>query len=306
MSIELYHIVKRFGRQLVLDDVSFKVGVGEIVGFLGPNGAGKSTTMRIITDYLKPDAGEVRICGQSIEEQPLAIRRRLGYLAESNPLYYDMYVREFLYFVAGVYGLPNKRAAVERIIHRTGLEPEAHKKIGQLSKGYKQRVGLAQALIHDPEVLILDEPTSGLDPVQVIEIRNLIRELGKEKTVLFSSHIIQEVNALCDRVVIIQSGKIIVDKPIDELRQRIRTEPCLVLHVGRPIDIGYLQSLEAVHRIEEVRPMHYFIYHSEHTDPQKPIIEWLHRQGGEILQFSKSESDLEAVVRSFLRKGSNN
>jgi len=142
--------------------------------------------------------------------------------------------------------------------------------------------------------------------VQVIEIRNLIRELGKEKTVLFSSHIIQEVNALCDRVVIIQSGKIIVDKPIDELRQRIRTEPCLVLHVGRPIDIGYLQSLEAVHRIEEVRPMHYFIYHSEHTDPQKPIIEWLHRQGVEILQFSKSESDLEAVVRSFLRKGSNN
>jgi len=143
MSIELYHIVKRFGRQLVLDDVSFKVGVGEIVGFLGPNGAGKSTTMRIITDYLKPDAGEVRICGQSIEEQPLAIRRRLGYLAESNPLYYDMYVREFLYFVAGVYGLPNKRAAVERIIHRTGLEPEAHKKIGQLSKGYKQRVGIS-------------------------------------------------------------------------------------------------------------------------------------------------------------------
>ncbi len=306
MSIELRHIVKRFGRQLVLDDVSFTVGKGEIVGFLGPNGAGKSTTMRIITGYLKPDAGEVRVCGQPVEEQPLAIRRRLGYLAESNPLYYDMYVREFLYFIAGVYGLPNKRATVERIIERTGLGPEAHKKIGQLSKGYKQRVGLAQALIHDPEVLILDEPTSGLDPVQVVEIRHLIRELGKEKTVLFSSHIIQEVNALCDRVVIIQSGRIVADQSIHELRKSIHTEPCLILQVSQRIDTGYLEHINSVIRVEEVRPMHYFIYHSEEDDPQKSIIEWLHRQGVEILQLSRSDSDLESIVRTFMQKNSDN
>lgn len=217
MSIDVKGLIKNYGEQIAVNEVSFSVGKGEIVGFLGPNGAGKSTTMKMITGYLEPDKGEIRVCGISSKDQPLEIKKKIGYLPEANPLYYDMYIREYLDFIAGVHGVSNPSKKIEEVIDLTGLRPESAKKIGQLSKGYKQRVGLAAALIHDPEVLILDEPTTGLDPNQIIEIREVIRRLGKDKTVLFSSHILQEVEALCDRVIIINKGRLVADDSISKL-----------------------------------------------------------------------------------------
>ena len=193
MSIEVSHLTKIYGQQKAVNDISFTISKGEIVGFLGPNGAGKSTTMKIITGFLQPDAGEVKVCGIDVTKDPIAVKKKIGYLAELNALYYDMYVREYLGFLAEVHQLENKKEAVEKSIELVGLSPESNKKIGQLSKGYKQRVGLAAALIHDPAILILDEPTTGLDPNQIIEIREVIKSQGKNKTVLFSSHILQEV-----------------------------------------------------------------------------------------------------------------
>ena len=196
MSIEVKSLLKQYGEQKAVNNISFRVNKGEIVGFLGPNGAGKSTTMKILTGYLTATDGEAWVCGIDVNSQPLDAKKKIGYLPELNALYYDMYVREYLGFIAEVHGLPHRKQAVEKAIETVGLKPEANKKIGQLSKGYKQRVGLAAALIHDPEVLILDEPTSGLDPNQIIEIREVIRRQGQQKTVLFSSHILQEVEAI--------------------------------------------------------------------------------------------------------------
>ena len=216
MSISLKNISKKYGQQLALDDVSFDVQKGEILGFIGPNGAGKSTTMKIITGFIPPTSGEVYINGMDAVEHSLETRKIIGYLPEANPLYTDMYVKEYLRYIAGIYGLRKKSGKlVEDIIDRTGLEVESHKKIGALSKGFRQRVGLAQTLIHDPEILILDEPTSGLDPNQIIEIRNLISELGKEKTVMLSTHIMQEVEAICTRAIIINQGRIVADEIMD-------------------------------------------------------------------------------------------
>ncbi|MGN0187810.1 MAG: ATP-binding cassette domain-containing protein [Paludibacteraceae bacterium] len=211
MSLTIEHISKRYGDKQVLNDVSLSLDAGEIVAFLGPNGAGKSTLMKIVTGYTQADAGCVRICGETVSAGNRAVRRLVGYLPEHNPLYLDMYVREYLEFAAGFYTLKNRRERINTVIERTGLTLECHKRIGQLSKGYRQRVGLAQALIHDPQVLILDEPTTGLDPNQLVEIRNLIAEIGKEKTVLFSTHIMQEVQALCKRIVVINRGNIVAD-----------------------------------------------------------------------------------------------
>lgn len=217
MSIVVKNVTKVFDTQYALDDVSFEVKKGEIVGFLGPNGAGKTTMMRIITCLIPPTKGDVSVCGLDIWNDSLELRKRIGYLSEANPLYYDMYVREFLQFIAGIHHLKDSKASVADIIERTGLGPEQHKKIGALSRGYKQRVGIAQALIHNPEVLILDEPTTGLDPNQLIEIRSLIRNYGKDKTVLLSTHIMQEVQAMCDRVVIINKGKLVADTAVADL-----------------------------------------------------------------------------------------
>lgn len=217
MSIVVKNVTKVFDTQYALDDVSFEVKKGEIVGFLGPNGAGKTTMMRIITCLIPPTKGDVSVCGLDIWNDSLELRKRIGYLSEANPLYYDMYVREFLQFIAGIHHLKDSKASVSDIIERTGLGPEQHKKIGALSRGYKQRVGIAQALIHNPEVLILDEPTTGLDPNQLIEIRSLIRNYGKDKTVLLSTHIMQEVQAMCDRVVIINKGKLVADTAVADL-----------------------------------------------------------------------------------------
>lgn len=217
MSIKIEHLLKQYGEQRAVDDISFEIGKGEIVGFLGPNGAGKSTTMKMITGYLQPDAGNIEICGIAVKGESLETKKKIGYLPELNPLYTDMYVREYLGVMAGLHRVDSAKSRIEEVIGLTGLKPESHKEIGQLSKGYKQRVGLAAALLHDPEVLILDEPTTGLDPNQIIEIREVIRNLGSEKTVLFSTHILQEVEALCSRVIIIHKGKIATDAPLNDL-----------------------------------------------------------------------------------------
>ena len=222
--IEIKNITKTFGEQYALDKVSFKVDNGEIVGLLGPNGAGKSTLMKIITCYISPSDGDVTVCGHSIYDDALAVRRHIGYLPEHNPLYTDMYVREYLRFVAGLSGVKNRKERADEMVELVGLTPEAHKKIGQLSKGYRQRVGLAQALIHDPEVLILDEPTTGLDPNQLEFIRTVIRNSGKEKVVLLSTHITQEVDAMCTRAVIINHGRIVADEKMDGLTAKKLTE----------------------------------------------------------------------------------
>lgn len=218
MSIEVSGLGKNYGAQKAVDNLCFSVEKGEIVGFLGPNGAGKSTTMKMITGYLSPDAGLAKVCGIDISLDPIAAKQKIGYLPEANPLYHDMYVREYLDFIAGVHQLNNKKSAIDSVIQLTGLSPESSKKIGQLSKGYKQRVGLAAALIHDPQVLVLDEPTSGLDPNQIIEIRNVIKAQGANKTVLFSSHILQEVTAICDRVIIINKGKMVANDSLANLQ----------------------------------------------------------------------------------------
>lgn len=218
MSIEVTQLTRMYGEQKAVDDISFKLNRGEIVGFLGPNGAGKSTTMKMITGYLQPNKGSTVVCGINVQSDPLSAKRKIGYLPEANPLYYDMYVQEYLDFVADVHGISNKTQKISSIIETVGLMPEKRKKAGQLSKGYKQRVGLAAALLHDPEVLILDEPTTGLDPNQIIEIRDLIRSLGKNKTVLFSTHILQEVEAICDRVIVISKGRLAANGTLHELK----------------------------------------------------------------------------------------
>ncbi len=221
MSITIKNLTKVYGNQKALDNVSLSIGEGEIVGLLGPNGAGKSTMMKILTCFMPPTSGDAEVCGFNIFDNPMEIKRTIGYLSEQNPLYYDMYVREFLTFVAGVHKIEKKRrkARVEEIIELTGLTKEANKKIGTLSKGYKQRVGIAQALIHDPAVLILDEPTTGLDPNQLVEVRNLIKQIGQTKTVLLSTHIMQEVEALCTRVIIINNGRLVADDDTAQLSE---------------------------------------------------------------------------------------
>ena len=216
MSIAVHEVEKRFGEQLALKGVTLRLEKGEVVGLLGPNGAGKSTLMRLVTGYLPPTSGRIEVCGIDVMDQPLETKRRIGYLPEHNPLHEEMYVREYLKFVAGVHGVANRTERVDSVLAEVGLMPEVHKQIGQLSKGYRQRVGLAQALIHDPEVLILDEPTSGLDPNQLVDIRALIRRLGQDRTVILSTHIMQEVEAMCDRVVLIRLGEIVADAPLAE------------------------------------------------------------------------------------------
>lgn len=217
MSLHIEHISKRYGRKLALDNVSLRLETGEIVGFLGPNGAGKSTLMKICTGGIAPDSGMVSVCGIPMDEENLAAKRLIGYLPEHNPLYLDMYVREYLIYISGFYGIRNRKQRIDELIERVGLASECGKRIGQLSKGYRQRVGLAQALAHDPQVLILDEPTTGLDPNQLLEIRALIADIGKEKTVLFSTHIMQEAQALCRRVVVVNHGRIVADGDMAEI-----------------------------------------------------------------------------------------
>ncbi len=249
MSIEVKNLLKEYGEQKAVNSISFTVNKGEIVGFLGPNGAGKSTTMKIITGYLQQTGGEAFVCGINVAEQPLETKKKIGYLPELNALYYDMYVREYLGFIAEVHGIHNPKSKIQNVIDTVSLKSEAGKKIGQLSKGYKQRVGLAAALIHDPEVLILDEPTSGIDPNQLVELREVIKNQGKDKTVLFSSHILQEVEAICDRVIIINKGQIVADDKLSSLRTKNAGQQIVKVEFKESVDAKAIQQLAGVQSV---------------------------------------------------------
>lgn len=252
MSVQVNELSKIYGKQKALNQISFEVKPGEILGFLGPNGAGKSTTMKILTGYLPQTSGSAKVCGFDVETQSMQVRGKIGYLPELNPLYTDMYVKEYLLFAAKMNGLTGKEAgaAVESMIAKTGLTVERMKLIGQLSKGYKQRVGLAAAMLHNPEVLILDEPTSGLDPNQVVEIRNLIKEMGKDKTVIFSTHIMQEVEAMCSRVIIINKGKIVADDDIGSLQKRLQKQYLLTVEFKTNVDTNKLKQIKELVQVE--------------------------------------------------------
>ncbi|MFN9520146.1 MAG: gliding motility-associated ABC transporter ATP-binding subunit GldA [Bacteroidota bacterium] len=252
MSIVVKELTKIYGTQKALDSVSFQAAPGDILGFLGPNGAGKSTTMKILTCYLPQTSGTATVCGFDINTQSVEVRKQIGYLPELNPLYTDMFVKEYLLFSAQAQGLgkqANRRA--EEMIERVGLTPERKKKIGQLSKGYKQRVGLAQAMLHNPKVLILDEPTSGLDPNHVVEIRNLIKEIGKDKTVLFSTHIMQEVEAMCNRVIIINKGKLVADESKESLYSFLKADVRITVEFTQPVDVGVIKQLPTVQQVKQ-------------------------------------------------------
>ena len=300
MSISVKNITKVYGTQKALNNVSFEVNQGEIVGLLGPNGAGKSTAMKIITCYKRQTSGVASVCGIDTTEDPQAVKKCIGYLPENNPLYLDMYVRESLGFVAGIYKIKNKNERVEEMIKLTGLEQEKHKKIGALSKGYRQRVGLAQALIHDPKVLILDEPTSGLDPNQLIDIRNLIKDIGKNKTVLFSTHIMQEAEAICDRVIIIDKGLIKADDTIEHLQKSLASHYMLRIELDKAIDIQKIKSLKGVLEVKEVEAKKYHITSQENivADIQKLIVQ----EEATLLDLQRKEYTMESIFHELTKK----
>jgi len=296
MSIEIKDLVKIYGEQKAVDGISFKVDQGEIVGFLGPNGAGKSTTMKIITGYLGQDGGDVSVCGIPVKQRPLDARKKIGYLPEANPLYPDMYVREYLDFIADVHAVPHRKEKIESVIATVGLTPENKKRLGQLSKGYKQRVGLAAALLHDPEVLILDEPTSGLDPNQIIEIRDTIKKLGQNKTVLFSSHILQEVEALCDRVVIINKGKLIADSPLSQLKKDNRSNAVRVAFKEIPDDTS-LRDLKGVTAVKKLSAHEWELTGGEENELKKQLLELALQNNWNIVSLQSENQSLEEIFR---------
>ena len=291
MSITVQNITKTYGDQKALDAVSFEIKKGEIVGFLGPNGAGKSTMMKILTTYLSPSEGEAAVNGFPVAEASTNVQKSVGYLPEHNPLYLEMYVKEYLAFNAEIYGTPKQK--VTQVIEQTGLTPEAHKKIGQLSKGYRQRVGLANALLHNPEVLILDEPTTGLDPNQLIEIRELIKSLGKEKTVLLSTHIMQEVEAICDRVIIINKGTIVLDKPLKELTEG--QQQIVEVEFDYRVETVAIQQLAKVSKVENPAGFVYHIYFDTQEDMRSKVFDFAHNNGLKILQLHQKNTTLEKL-----------
>ncbi|GAO42889.1 gliding motility-associated ABC transporter ATP-binding subunit GldA [Flavihumibacter petaseus] len=301
MSIRVDLLLKTYGTQKAVNNISFAVGKGEIVGFLGPNGAGKSTTMKILTGYLQPDGGTAEVCGTNVQADPLSTKSRIGYLPESNPLYYDMYVREYLHFMAEVHRVGNRDKRVEEVIVIVGLTPESSKKIGQLSKGYKQRVGLAAALIHDPEVLILDEPTTGLDPNQIIEIREVIRSLGQHKTILFSTHILQEVEAVCDRVIIINKGTVIADNTLAELQSK-HGQPLIRVRFQEALEPQWLErAISSLTQLEQVAPQEWEIAASDLEQAKKQLLELAMRENLNIVSLQSGEKSLEELFRSLTK-----
>ena len=297
MSITVSNLTKIYGTQKAVNNISFTVGRGEIVGFLGPNGAGKSTTMKMITGYLQPNSGIITVGGQTVSLNSLSTKKMIGYLPELNPLYYDMYVREYLDFTGGIQQVKNLAAKVEAVIETVGLPLEANKKIGQLSKGYKQRVGLAAALIHDPEVLILDEPTTGLDPNQIIEIREVIKRLGKDKTVLFSSHILQEVEAICDRVIIINRGNIVADDLLSNLQKATPAIQTISVQFKESVSVDWLSSLQAVGSIKEIAPKSFSIQCTNAETVKKQLLQLSIDKNLNIVSLQSIEHSLEEVFR---------
>ncbi len=301
MSISVQHLVKVYGRQNAVDDISFAGQPGEVLGFLGPNGAGKSTTMKIATGYLSATRGRVEVCGYDVAEAPLEVRRRVGYLPEHNALYLDMYVREYLTFAGQTHGLRGHalRQRIGTMVEQTGLGREQHKKIGALSKGYRQRVGLAQALLHDPPVLILDEPTTGLDPNQLAEIRHLIRQLGRQKTVIFSTHIMQEVQALCDRVVIINRGQLVADSPVADLQSAVQGLTPVLVDFDADVDVAPLRRLPDVRKVTRLGEGSYRL--DTTGDPRRvraDIFRMAAAQQYVLIGLRQEERSLEGVFRA--------
>ena len=301
MSIAVKNLLKNYGAQKAVDDISFNVEKGEIVGFLGPNGAGKSTTMKIVTGYLQPDAGQATVCGVDVQKAPLESKRKIGYLPESNPLYYEMYIREYLDFVADVHAVQGKKKKIEEVIETVGLAPENKKRVGQLSKGYKQRVGLAAALIHSPEVLILDEPTTGLDPNQIIEIREVIKNLGKDKTVLFSSHILQEVEAICDRVIIINKGKLVANDKLSNLQKQMSSNAIVQLELKEKVDAGLMHAVFQS-QVQQINNTTWLFNTSDPEKLKKQILELSLQNNLNIVSLQTNEQRLEEIFRTLTQE----
>jgi ABC-2 type transport system ATP-binding protein len=291
MSINVTNITKEYGNQKALDNVSFDIAKGEIVGFLGPNGAGKSTMMKILTTFIDATDGMAMVNGYAVSKDTLKVQKSIGYLPEHNPLYLEMYVREYLSFNAEIYKI--SKIEVEKIIERTGLSSEANKRIGELSKGFRQRVGLASALLHDPEVLILDEPTTGLDPNQLIEIRALIKNVGASKTVLLSTHIMQEVEAICDRVIIINKGKIVLDKKLTDLKKN--AQQIVEVEFDYRVEEVALMKIERAEKVENTSGFVYQIYFNSEKDMRSQVFDYAHDNGLKILQLRQKNTTLEKL-----------
>ncbi|WP_118951224.1 gliding motility-associated ABC transporter ATP-binding subunit GldA [Taibaiella helva] len=301
MSIQAEHLTKVFGEQKAVNHISFTIDHG-VVGFLGPNGAGKSTTMKMLSTYIHPSSGKALVCGYDVERQSMEVRRQVGYLPESNPLYYDMYVREYLEFAAGIHQLgARKKSRIDEMIAMTGLQKEIKKKIGALSKGYKQRVGLAQAMIHDPKVLILDEPTSGLDPNQIMDIRDLIITLGKDKTVLLSTHIMQEVQAMCSRVIIINNGTIVADDAIGNIQSAEKAATGLLVEFDQDVTEADLRALKQVRQLKQVGQQRWLLETTQPEALRKELMAWSLQKDIAILSLQNSSQSLEEAFRDLTR-----
>jgi ABC-2 type transport system ATP-binding protein len=293
MSIEVENISKVYGDQKALNNISFSVNTGEIVGFLGPNGAGKSTLMKILTTYINATQGVAKVSGFDVEMNKQDVQKNVGYLPEHNPLYLEMYVKEYLTFNAGIYKTQKNR--IQDVIELTGLTPESHKKIGQLSKGYRQRVGLANALLHNPSVLILDEPTTGLDPNQLVDIRHLIKNIGKDKTVFLSTHIMQEVEAICDRVIIINKGEIVADKKLKDLRNE--KEQIVVVEFDYRVEEAFLLKLPNAKTVKNTHDFTYEITFDTGEDMRSHVFDFAHDNELKILQLNQKNASLESLFR---------
>ncbi len=303
MSIIVQQITKNYGAQKALDHVSFQVGAGEVVGFLGPNGAGKSTMMKILTCFLPPTSGTASVCDFDTYTDSLKVRRNVGYLPEHTPLYLDLYVKEYLDMVAGLHGLKKRTERVRTMIDQVGLGPEQHKRIGALSKGYRQRVGLAQAMIHDPQVLILDEPTSGLDPNQLVDVRALIKRLGEKKTVLLSTHIMQEVEAICDRVIIIDKGRIVADDKASTLRGGTQQRVALEVEFDQEVKANLLLNIAGVLLAERKTGNQWVLAHDAAVDIRPAVFKFAVDHDRQVLGMHKSERALEDVFKELTRSG---
>ncbi|WJJ96643.1 gliding motility-associated ABC transporter ATP-binding subunit GldA [Algibacter luteus] len=293
MSIEVEGVTKIYGTQKALNNISFKIEKPEIVGFLGPNGAGKSTMMKILTTYLQANNGNAKVNGFDVHTQQKAVQQNVGYLPEHNPLYLEQYVKEYLAFNGNIYGVSKQR--IQEVIELTGLNPEAHKKIGQLSKGYRQRVGLANALLHDPDVLILDEPTTGLDPNQLVDIRNLIKSIGKTKTVFLSTHIMQEVEAMCERVIIINKGEIVADKKLKDLRDE--KQQIVIVEFDYRVEDAFLLKLPKVEKVVNTHDFIYEITFKTSEDMRSYVFDFAHDNQLKILQLNQKNASLESLFR---------
>ena len=302
MPITIKNLSKNYGSQKAVNNISFTANKGEIVGFLGPNGAGKSTTMKMITGYLQPDAGTVNVAGIDTAADDTAAKKKIGYLPEANPLYFDMYVREYLLFTANVHAVKNAAERTEEIIRTVGLSPEANKKIGQLSKGYKQRVGLAAALIHDPEVLILDEPTSGLDPNQIVEIRNVIKAFSENRTVLFSSHILQEVEAMCDRVIIINKGNIVADDLLKNLQKNNSGKSSVSVEFREEVPAEAFSNLKDVDAVNQLSTFNIELSTSNPESVRKQLLQLSVENNWNIVSLQNQSSSLEDIFKSLTKE----